>query len=79
MIIPTSNGPSRFCFDVNIIDDTIVESNEEFTLSFLIPQGNDAEAGIITTSTVTILDNDGASLYLFAFAFYVLSMYFNLK
>ena len=58
MTIPASNRPSEFCFDVDILDDTIVEPNEEFVLSLQVPSGADAEAGSTPSTTVTIQDND---------------------
>ena len=57
--IPLSTGPQEFCFDIGIRDDDIVEPIEVFVLSFQIPAGADAEAGPSTTSSVSIIDNDG--------------------
>lgn len=57
--IPASNAPSEFCFDVDITDDTIVEPNEEFVVNLQVPLGVDGEAGSVTSTTVTIVDNDG--------------------
>ena len=59
VMIPASTDLSEFCFDVDITDDSIVETNEEFVLTFQIPTGTDAEAGSTTSTTVTIVDDDG--------------------
>ena len=60
--IPASSEPSEFCFDIDIIDDDVVEQNEEFLISFQIPVGTDAVAGPTSTTTVTIEDNDGRTI-----------------
>ena len=57
--IPASNSSQEFCFDIDIRDDAIVEPNEVFELSLRIQAGADAEAGPTTTSSVSIVDNDG--------------------
>ena len=57
--IPSSTGQQEFCFDIGIRDDDVVEPIEVFVLSFQIPAGVDAEAGPFTTSSVSIVDNDG--------------------
>ena len=57
--IPASSEPSEICFDIDIIDDDVVEQNEEFLVSFQLPVGTDAVAGPTSTTTVTIEDNDG--------------------
>jgi len=60
VVIPASN--SRGTMLVPIIEDTVVESNETFTLTFAqIPQVCNIVAGRSSTD-VTILDNDGKTI-----------------
>jgi len=55
-VIPASS--SRGTMPVAIIDDTVVESNETFTLTITqFPQCNIARGQ--SSTNVTILDNDG--------------------
>ena len=56
--VPPSNTASEFCFDVPIRDDSVVEPNEEFVLSFQVPPGADGSPGPIVSTTVTIMDDD---------------------
>ena len=65
MTIPPSNAASEYCFDVDIRDDSVVEPNEEFVLSFQVPTGIDGEAGSVTSTTVTIVDDDGQLLWVY--------------
>ena len=58
MTIQPSTGPSETCFEVSIIDDGDVESNEEFGITFRIPPGANAQPGITSSTSVTIIDND---------------------
>ena len=53
-IIPV--GMSQACFQLAAIDDTIVESEETFTLVIESANSNDIVAG---NATVVIIDNDG--------------------
>ena len=61
MTIPASNRASEFCFDVDIIDDDLVENNEAFVVTFQVPSGTDAEAGPTSRTSVVIIDDDGWS------------------
>ena len=47
---------SQACFQLAAIDDTIVESEEAFTLVIECANSNDIVAG---NATVVIIDNDG--------------------
>ena len=58
VIIPASSGPSITCTDIGITDDTIVENDEEFLVSFEITPGTNANNGTITITQVVIVDND---------------------
>ena len=58
MTIPASVGPSETCFEIEIIDDSVKESDEEFLVSFQIPAGSDAQAGSVSSTCVLIRDND---------------------
>ena len=52
-----SNTIQQACFSVAIIDDTVVEATEEFTLQL---STDDPQAHLTTESAVvSILDNDG--------------------
>ena len=46
------------CVDIPITDDTILEENEDFCVSFEIPPGTNANSGMITTTRVLIVDDD---------------------
>lgn len=56
--LPASTGPSETCFNITIIDDQNLERTEEFCVNFQIPFGSSARPGDITTSCITIIDND---------------------
>ena len=58
VVIPASPGPSETCFDIGIVDDSIVENNEDFQVSFAIPPGTNAEVGPISSIRVIIVDDD---------------------
>ena len=58
VVIPVSPGPSETCFDIGIVDDSIVENNEDFQVSFAIPPGTNAEVGPISSTRVIIVDDD---------------------
>ena len=59
-ITPSSNG-SRECFNITIIDDSIIEDTEFFRVSLTSTSNN----VIVTSSsaTVWITDNDGRCQY----------------
>lgn len=63
--LAASTGPSQTCFDITIIDDANLERTaEEFCVNFQIPFGSSARPGNITSSCITIIDNDrGRKLY----------------
>ena len=52
------NG-GRFCIDLSIIDDTIIEDQEQFELYFENLPSDFATVGDIDTVCITIDDNDG--------------------
>lgn len=56
--LPASTGPSQTCFDIPIIDDGNLEGNEEFCVNFQLPFGFNAQPGDITSTCVTIIDDD---------------------
>ena len=58
VVIPASLVPSRTCFDIEIVDDEIVENDEDFLVSFEIPPGTNANEGGINVTRVVIVDND---------------------
>ena len=59
MTIPASNQPTGSCFNVDIINDDSVESDEVFLLSLQVPADADTVAGTTFITSVTILDDDG--------------------
>lgn len=60
VIIPVSSGPSVFCFNVTIIDDSIAhERDEELLVSFQAPAGSAVQVGSFSSISILILDNDG--------------------
>ena len=59
--ITISAGSSSQSFDVDIIDDMILESNETFNIAIrLLPSCLSLSLGT-SSSTVTIIDNDGTN------------------
>jgi hypothetical protein len=46
------------CAEVQIIDDITQESSEQFSVGFSGPPMPGVERGTVTSSTVTIIDND---------------------
>lgn len=62
MTIP---DPSGSCFNVGIIDDNTVESNEVFLLSLQIPANSTAVPGTRFITSVTIVDDDGWSYFVY--------------
>lgn len=56
--LAASTGPSETCFNITIIDDENLERTEEFCVNFQIPFGSSARAGDITSTCITIIDND---------------------
>ncbi|MBE9144651.1 Calx-beta domain-containing protein [Planktothrix mougeotii] len=60
-------GQTNQTFTVNIIDDTLVEGNETFNLSLSNITGG-AILGTLTTSTITIVENDLANSGIIAFS-----------
>lgn len=61
MTIPASNHPTGSCFNVGIINDNSVESDEVFLLSLQVPADAAALAGAIFITSITIVDDDGWS------------------
>ena len=55
MVIPASPGPSEKCFDINIIDDRILENSTHLQVNFEIP-GTNAEVGSINSTQIFIVD-----------------------
>ena len=58
-VVLKADGQSRYSFDVPILDDTVIEGDETFTMAIdtaKLPAG--VTAGSITEATVTIVDND---------------------
>ena len=58
-VVLEATGKDRFSFDIPIIDDTVYEGEETFTMAIdtaNLPAG--VTAGATTTATVTIADND---------------------
>ena len=56
--IPVSSGSSRTCANIAITNDNIVENDEDFRVSFEIPSGTNANAGVLTSTRVVIIDDD---------------------
>ena len=56
--MPASSGPGETCFDIDIIDDSIFENDEEFLVNFQIPPGSDAQIGTVASTCVRIIDDD---------------------
>ena len=55
-------GSTEECFDVDIINDTVNEFNEEFTIT-VRPEGS---SDLPASTTVTIEDDDGESIFCIA-------------
>ena len=58
ILIPASSGPTENCFEVPILDDSIVEDDEEFLVNFRIASGSNAVPGSISSTCITIIDDD---------------------
>ena len=56
--VPASSGPGQTCFNVGIIDDGSVESDEEFFVRFQIESGSSAQIGTVDSTCVRIVDDD---------------------
>ena len=63
VLIPASSGSSRTCTNIAITDDTIVENDEDFRVSFQIPSGNNANTGVIASTRVVIIDDDSKQYF----------------
>ena len=61
--IPPSPGPGGTCFEIEIIDDSTAESDEEFLVNFQISAGSDAQIGNVGFTCVRIIDDDEGILY----------------
>lgn len=60
VIIPVSSGPSTFCFNISIIDDSIArEGEEELLVNFNASAGSAVQVGSYSSISILILDNDG--------------------
>ena len=56
----SSNTQSTPCITLNIIDDSLVEGNETFTVTWTLGSGVPSRLTLNrNTTTITILDNDG--------------------
>ena len=63
--VPASSGPGQTCFDIDIIDDSSVENDEEFLVRFQIGPGSSAQIGAVDSTCVRIVDDDdGRSIIL---------------
>ena len=63
--IPASARRTQTCFEIEIVDDGDVESDEDFLVNFQLPVGSSAIPGSVNSTCVTITDSDegeGASL-----------------
>ena len=67
--IPVSSGPSRTCADIDITNDNTVENNEDFLVSFEIHPDSNANAGVITSTRVLIIDDDSKDKKIFVFSY----------
>jgi hypothetical protein len=56
--VPASSGPGQTCFDIDILDDSVFENDEEFLVSFQIEAGSDAQIGAVASTCVRIIDDD---------------------
>ena len=56
--VPASSGPDETCFDIDIIDDSIFEYDEEFLVNFQIAPGSNAQIGTVDSTCVRIIDDD---------------------
>ena len=59
--VPTST--TSHLFSVNIIDDTLFENNEMFSLTIVRTNSTVVTTGGRSTTTITIIDNDGWCTY----------------
>ena len=56
--IPASASPSEVCFNIQIINDSISERDEEFLVSFQLPLDSGAQVGPLNSTCVSIIDDD---------------------
>jgi len=54
-------GETSKTIDVFLVDDSYDETNEAFTMSLSNVRGSGASLGLLTTTTITITDNDAAT------------------
>ncbi|MGB0468852.1 MAG: choice-of-anchor F family protein [Pontibacterium sp.] len=54
------NGETSKTFEVKLLDDTVYEGDETFTVTLSRVQGGDATLGALAAATVTIAENDAA-------------------
>ena len=55
--------PSPFeCFSIEILDDSVLEGNQEFTVTITDTSDNAPINAMSSTTTVTIIDNEGLKL-----------------
>jgi len=53
-----SANPSEVCFNIQIINDSISERDEEFVVSFQLPLDSGAQVGPLNSTCVSIIDDD---------------------
>ena len=56
--VQASSDPGQTCFDIDIIDDSVFENDEEFLVSFQIAAGSGAQIGAVDSTCVRIIDDD---------------------
>ena len=54
-----SHVNDEHCYNVTIIDDTLIEPSERFFIEFNITGGSDITVMVDSQTEITILDNDG--------------------
>ena len=56
--VEASSGPGETCFDIDIFDDSVFESDEEFLVSVQTLPGSGARIGSVDSTCVRIIDDD---------------------
>ena len=62
-------GSDRLCVNIPITNDTVVEGNENFTVT-VTSNDTTVQIGPNSNSTVTITDNDGRQYALYSYKYF---------
>ena len=58
-----SSGNDTQCFEIEIIDDMVLEGRHAFTLELLHTSPSVVQIGMPSTASVTIIDDEGVYMY----------------